>query len=115
MSLIFLCSFLQKLLAFPSVFVLLQQQAAGSSGQEQQVLTLAAEHATMQQRSDAVAGVLETLRKEQVGWLQGDCIIKILHAKLNQTECALDQACYVPPTLDCDASSCCAACCEESC
>ena len=57
---------MQKLLQFPSVFVLQQQQqAAGSSGQ--QVLTVAAEHATMQQRSDAVAGVLESLRKEQVG------------------------------------------------
>lgn len=62
--------FMQKLLQFPSVFVLQQQQqAAGSSGQ--QTLTLAAEHATMQQRSDAVAGVLDSLRKEQgmfTGW-----------------------------------------------
>jgi hypothetical protein len=61
---------MQKLLAFPSVFVLQQQQQAAGSGnqqQQQQVLTLAVEHATMQQRSDAVAGVLETLRKEQVG------------------------------------------------
>lgn len=55
---------MQKLLQFPTVFVLQQQQAAGSSGR--QVLTLAAEHATMQQRSNAVAGVLESLRKEQV-------------------------------------------------
>jgi hypothetical protein len=62
---------MQQLLAFPSVFVLQQQQAAGSpqQQQQQQVLTLAAEHSTMQQRSDAVAGVLESLRKEQVGCL----------------------------------------------
>jgi hypothetical protein len=62
---------MQKLLAFPSVFVLQQQQQAAGGPQQQQqqqqVLTLAAQHSSMQQRSDAVAGVLETLRKEQVG------------------------------------------------
>jgi hypothetical protein len=60
---------MQQLLAFPSVFVLQQQQATGSPQQQQQVLTLAAEHSTMQQRSDAVAGVLESLREDQVGCL----------------------------------------------